>query len=123
MGSFIEINDTLRISKTQGFPAELDIKRHVDKPIDFSVVKDKIFEFSSKDKLRVYQQPPVRNILVEDLDGRWLYWGLCYIIEVTHDYENQITKGKYKIVQLNSPQEMESHFKLMHYTNPDQNYF
>jgi hypothetical protein len=28
MGSFIEINDTLRITKEQGFPEELDLETH-----------------------------------------------------------------------------------------------
>ena len=28
MGSFIEINDTLQISKEQGFPEELDYEQH-----------------------------------------------------------------------------------------------
>ena len=32
MGSFIEINDTLRITKEQGFPAELDVKKHLLQP-------------------------------------------------------------------------------------------
>ena len=29
MGSFIEINDTLRITKEQGFPKELDYEKHI----------------------------------------------------------------------------------------------
>ena len=32
MGSFIELNDTLRISKTQGFPGELDLQKHLETP-------------------------------------------------------------------------------------------
>lgn len=28
MGSYIEINDTLQITKEQGFPKELDWKKH-----------------------------------------------------------------------------------------------
>lgn len=123
MGSMIELNDTLRISKEQGFPEFLDIEKHLVKPYSFDEVKDKVFEFRAKQKIRVYQQPPVRNFLVEDLDGKWLYWGLCYITEITHDYVSGVTSGKYKIVQLNSPEEMKQHFKLTHFTNPEQNYF
>ena len=123
MGSFIELNDTLRISKEQGFPDSLDIEKHLEKPFGFDEVKDKVFEFKAKEGLRVYQQPPVRNTLVEFLDGKWIYWGLCYITEITHDYENQVTSGKYKIVRLNTPREMENHFRLVHITNLEQNYF
>jgi hypothetical protein len=32
MGSFIEINDTLQISKEQGFPNELEINKHLESP-------------------------------------------------------------------------------------------
>lgn len=123
MGSMIELNDTLRISKEQGFPEFLDIKKHLVEPYSFDEVKDEVFEFRAKQKIRVYQQPPVRNFLVEDLNGKWLYWGLCYITEITHDYENGVTSGKYKIVQLNTPDEMKQHFRLIHITNPEQNYF
>ena len=123
MGSFIELNDTLRLSKEQGFPDFLDIKKHIEQPYTFDDVKDRIFEFKAKEKIRVYQQPPIRNTLVEFLDGKWLYWGLCYITEITHDYENQVTSGKYKIVRLNTPEEMKTHFKLVHIVNLEQNYF
>lgn len=123
MGSMIELNDTLQISKEQGFPEFLDIEKHLVHPYSFDEVKDKVFEFRAKQKIRVYQQPPVRNFLVENLDGKWLYWGLCYITEITHDYENGMTSGKYKIVRLNTPEEMKEHFRLTHLTNPEQNYF
>lgn len=121
--SFIELNDCLRISKDQGFPDFLDIQRHLQNPFNFDDIEGKIFKFSAKEKLRVYQQPPVRNTLVEDLDGKWLYWGLCYIIEIKHDYVLQTTSGKYKIVRLNSPEEMQEHFKLTHIVNLEQNFF
>lgn len=123
MGSMIELNDTLRISKEQGFPEFLDIEKHITEPYSFDEVKDKVFEFHAKKGIRAYQQPPVRNFLVEELNGKWLYWGLCYITEITHDYENCVTSGKYRVVRLNTPEEMKQHFKLTHFTNPEQNYF
>lgn len=123
MGSFIELNDTLRITKDQGFPAELDIKKHLENPYLFSDVENTVFEFRAKEKIRLYQQPPVRNFLVEDLYGKWLYWGLCYVLEVHHDYVTGVTSGKYKIVRLNTPREMRQHFELTHFTNPEHNYF
>lgn len=123
MGSFIEINDTLRITKEQGFPSELDLGTHLQNPYAIENIKDKVFHFRSKPKIRVYKVPPVRNILVEDVNGKWVYWGLCYILEVNHDYEKEETSGKFKIIRLNTPEEMKEMFKLTHFTNPEQNYF
>ena len=123
MGSFIEINDTLRITKEQGFPAELGIQRHLENPYTFADVEGKVFEFTAKEKIRVYKQPPVRNFLAEDLDGKWLYWGLCYVLEVHHDYVKGVTSGKYKIIRLNTPEEMKQMFELAGFNRPELNYF
>lgn len=86
MGSFVEINDTLQITKEQGFPKELDWKQHLKAPYIAEQFKDKIFEFKNKPSIRNYQMPPVRNFLVENINGKWLYWGLIHILEVKHDY-------------------------------------
>ncbi len=123
MGSFIEINDTLRITKEQGFPSELDLEAHLKNPYSLEAVNDKVFHFTSKPKIRVYKIPPVRNFLVEDLDGKWVYWGLCYILSIEHDYQKEETSGTFKIVRINTPEEMKQMFKLTHFTNPEQNYF
>ena len=123
MGSFIEINDTLRITKEQGFPAELNIEKHLKDPYSLSDVEGKIFSFTAKPKIRVYKAPPVRNFLAQDLNGKWIYWGLVYITEINHDYEKQETSGKFKIVRLNTPDEMKQMFELTHYNRPEENYF
>ncbi len=123
MGSLIEINDTLRITKAQGFPAELNIQEHLKNPYNFEIVENKIFSFKAKPKIRVYKIPPVRNMLVEDQDGKWLYWGLCHILEIQHDYVNQVTSGKYKIIKLNTPDEMKQAFDLTDYGRPELDYF
>ncbi len=123
MGSFIEINDTLRITKQQGFPAELELIKHLSEPYIIDAVKDRVFKFYGKSNIRVYKVPPVRNFLVEDVDGRWVYWGLCYILSIEHNYEKQETSGAYKIIRLNTPEEMKQMFRLTHFTNPEQNYF
>lgn len=123
MGSFIEINDTLRITKEQGFPKELDIEKHLEKPFTQADVEGKIFSFTNKPKIRVYKAPPVRNFLVEYRDEKWLYWGLCYITEIHHDYEKQETSGKYKIIRLNTPEEMKQMFKITHFNRDHENYF
>jgi hypothetical protein len=122
MGSLVEINDTLRITKDQGFPAELDIKKHLKTPHSLSDFKDKIFEFKAKPKIRLYQQAPTRNFLVEELDGKWLYWGRCHVIEVRHDYLKQETSGKFKIIALNSPDDMKRSFNLLD-ARAELNYF
>ncbi len=113
MGSLIEINDTLRITKTQGFPKVLDYKKHVKKPFKASDFRGKVFEFRNKPKVRIYQIPPVRNFLVEDINGKWLYWGLIHIIEVRHDNIKQTTSGKFKIIYINSPEEMKKAHELI----------
>ena len=107
MGSYIEINDTLQITKEQGFPEELDYTKHKITPYTAQEFKDKIFEFKNKPNIRIYQMPPVRNFLVENIDGKWLYWGLIHIIEIKHDYINKTTSGKFKITYINKPEEME----------------
>jgi hypothetical protein len=106
MGSIIEINDTLQITSEQGFPKELDYKKHLATPLSASDFKDKIFSFSNKPEIRFYQVPPVRNFLVENRDGKWVYWGLIHIVEIVHDYVRKTTSGKFKIVYIYSSDEM-----------------
>ena len=117
MGSFIEINDTLRISKEQGFPIELDYKKHISKEGGFFKAedfKDRVFEFSAKPGVRLFKIPPVRNFLVESTEnGKWLYWGMCHILETTSDYVNNTTSGKFKIIYINTPEEMKKAFELV----------
>ena len=108
MGSYVEINDTLQITKEQGFPKELDWKQHIVKPYDAEQFKDKVFEFKNKPNIRNYHLQPFRNFLVENINGKWIYWGLVHILEVKHDYINKVTSGKFKIKYINSPEEMKS---------------
>ena len=72
MGSYVEINDTLQITKEQGFPKELDLKQHKKIPYTAEQFADKIFEFTNKPSIRNYQMQPVRNFLVENINGKWL---------------------------------------------------
>ncbi len=108
MGSFIEINDTLRITKEQGFPDELDYEKHKTKPYSAKDFEGKVFAFHDKPAIRIYKAPPVRNFLVQDIGGKWLYWGLVHILEVTHDYQKQTTSGKFIIQYIYTPEEMKS---------------
>ncbi len=122
MGSFIETNDTLQITKEQGFPVELDLQKHLKSLIQTEDFKDRIFEFKDKKDIRIYQAPPVRNFLVENINGKWVYWGLVHVLEVKHDYINKTTSGKFKIIHINTPEEMKQIFKLTD-QRPEFNYF
>jgi len=113
MGSFIEINDTLQITIQQGFPKELNYEQHKIKPFVTSDVEGKIFVFKDKPKIRIYKLPPVRNFLVQNIDGKWLYWGLIHVIEVIHDNVEQTTSGKFKIIHIYSPEEMKYAHRLI----------
>ncbi len=113
MGSFIEINDTLQISKEQGFPEELEFEQHKIKPFQASNFTDKVFEFKDKPKVRIYKLPPVRNFLVQNIGGKWLYWGLIHILKVVHDNVKQTTSGKFKIIYIYSPEEMKTAHRLI----------
>ncbi len=113
MGSMIETNDTLQITTEQGFPEELDLKKHKLDPFKAEDFKDKIFEFKDKPKIRIYHAPPVRNFLVHNINGKWLYWGLVHIIETKHDYIKQTTSGKFKIKYIYTPEEMKQAHKLI----------
>ncbi len=112
MGSLIELNDTLQLTKEQGFPAELDFEKHLQKPFTANDFAGRIFEFHDKQSIRIYQAPPVRNFLVENRDGKWIYWGLAHVLEVTHDYMSKTTSGKFKIISLYTPDEMRKVFDL-----------
>jgi len=70
----------------------------------------------------VYQVPPVRNFLVENRGGKWIYWGLVHIVALTYDYENKITSGKFKIIYINTPEEMKKAYELAD-RRPNLNYF
>jgi len=82
------------------------ILSHKMKPYKAEDFEDRVFEFKDKPNIRIYHRPPVRNFLVENIDGKWLYWGLIHIIEIHHDYIKNTTSGKYKIIYINTPEEM-----------------
>ena len=122
MGSFIEINDTLRITSEQGFPQELDLATHLQTPYILQDMGDQVFSFQAKPDIRIYKIPPVRNFLVQEIDGKWLYWGLCLIESVQHDNIKKETSGTFRIIKINSPEEMKQAFALID-TRPELNYF
>ncbi len=121
MGSYIEVNDTLQITREQGFPDQLKYNDHIKKPFTAEDFKDTVFGFRDKPGIRIFHRPPVRNFLVENIDGKWLYWGQIHIVEIEHDYINETTSGKFRIIYINTPEEMKTAFDLID-RNPDTNY-
>lgn len=104
MGSFIELNDTLQITSEQGFPAELDLQKHLEKPFLVEDFEGRIFEFKDKPDMRIFHPAPTRVFLVHNIDGRWLYWGHCEIIEQTINARAKTTSGKFVITKIYSPE-------------------
>ena len=104
MGSIVEINDTLQITKEQGFPVELDLQQHLQKAFTAEMFEGKVFEFRNKQGIRNYQAPPIRNFLAENRNGKWIYWGLIEVVETKHS--EGTTSGKFKITYLYTPDEM-----------------
>lgn len=103
MGSYIEFNDTLQITTEQGFPKELVLEKHLKKPFSAEEFKGKIFSFE-KPNIRFFHSAPIRCFLVHNIDGKWLYWGHCQIIEQTIHADKKTTSGKFIITQIYDPE-------------------
>mgnify|MGYP001592967223 FL=1 len=101
MGSIIEINDTLKISKQRGFPADLTLEQHVEDSSKSRWFLNKRFKFLNPDE-RLYHRPPARVFLVEEVGDRWLYWGNAFILEQT--IGGGETSGVYEIVKIYDPE-------------------
>ncbi len=102
MGSIIEINDTLKISKDRGFPLCLSLEEHIKNPNDSEGLVGVEREFKNPG-IRLYNLKPSRVFLVEELpDGKWLYWGHAQI--TTQMINQDSTSGKYKITKIYDPE-------------------
>lgn len=112
MGSTIRFNDTLQITAEQGFPAQLDIIRHLQSPLQVSAFKDLVFSFHAKEGIRNFQQPPVQNFLVENRSGKHIYWGPITILNVQHNYVANMTSGHYKLHMLYNIEQMKMAAKI-----------
>jgi hypothetical protein len=131
MGSIFEINDTLQINGEQGFPASLNRARHAQEPIQLSEVKDRIFEFVQKPGARVFQYDPVPVNFVENVGGKWLFWGRILIqgqriekkIAADGSWKegDWVTGGTYKIVELWDPDYQKAH--TLRFAPPGLSYF
>lgn len=101
----IKLNDTLKITNKQGFPVkELNLEKHLKNPYKLKDLKNKIFTFI-KPLARLYCLPPTRNFLVQEINGKWIKWGHCLIIEQTiHDGKK--TTGKFIVSKIYDPEYM-----------------
>jgi hypothetical protein len=59
---------------------------------------------------------------MENRDRKWIYWGLVHIVEITHDYMHKTSSGKFKIIRINTPEEMKKAYQLID-MRPEMNYF
>ncbi len=114
MGSPIELNDTLQLTREQGFPADLlNRARHCQNPVSLSDVSARIFEFFGKDDARIFHLDPVRVFLVENINGKWLFWGKALVqsqkIEKRFERDESwkqgswVTSGTFKIIDIYEP--------------------
>ncbi len=80
MGTQVELNDTLQLTVEQGFPVDiLDLVKHREKPVSAQDLAGKVFEFQFKEDARIFHLDPVRVFLVQNIDGKWLFWGHALI--------------------------------------------
>lgn len=101
MGSTIEINDTLKISKERGFPGNLTLENHINNPESSRIFLGGSFHFWNEDE-RLYHHPPARVFLVEEMsDKKWLYWGNALVLEQT--IRSGRTEGLYRITKIYQP--------------------
>lgn len=114
MGSFIEVNDTLQITVAQGFPADvLDLAKHEKSPVSLSAVAEQVFSFCGKTNPRIFHLDPVRVYLVENRDGKWIFWGKAAVQSQTITKKLDAagawipdaweTSGTFKIIELYEP--------------------
>lgn len=80
MGSTVRANDTLQITASQGFPVELNIQQHQKSSLHATQFEDRAFSFWDKEEIRNFQQPPVKNFLAENREGKHIYWGLITML-------------------------------------------
>ena len=101
MGSAIEINDTLKLSNERGFPSDLNLEAHVNDPATtLSKVAGKQLPFWNPGE-RLYHRPPTRVFLVQEIEGKWLYWGHAMVREQT--IADGKTSGSFEVVKVYAP--------------------
>ena len=104
MGSKLELNNILQLTREQGFPEELDLGRHCQVPFTAADFEGRVLEFHDKPGERFYQSAPLACSLAHNLDGKWLFWGKVVVVEQTiHSGDQPTTSGRYRIVEVFPP--------------------
>ena len=89
MGNRIEINDTLKLKRGDGFPPVVEVGG--------------IYHFTLPER-RLYHLKPVRVFLVEDVDGKWNFVGQAMMLEQTIDAVRDETRGVFQVTLLYPPE-------------------
>ena len=90
MGSVIEINDTLKLTREEGLPPAPKL--------------GETYRFHKSER-RLYNLKPTRVFLVEERNGFWNYIGHAQIAELTIDAEKNETRGSFTVTKLYSREE------------------
>lgn len=85
MGALIEVNDTLKLKRGDGFPSDLQIG------------EDYPFRVAGR---RLYNLNPTRVFLVEDIDGKWNYRGHALVMTQTIDTVLEDTRGTFRVLKI-----------------------
>ncbi len=118
----IEFNDTLQITREQGFPADdLVWEVHQKTPFTAQGLAGLAFPFKKPGR-RVFHKPPVRVFLAQNIGGKWLYWGLVHITGVKYDEDRNETTGKFQFVYVYTPEQMRLAHALID-RNPQTDFF
>lgn len=89
MGNLIEINDTLKLRRGDGFPENIKLGG--------------VYNFEVKGK-RLYNSDPTRVFLVEEIEGKWNYIGHALIQQYTVNALEDKTTGIFKVILLYPPE-------------------
>ena len=114
MGTQIELNDTLNLTEQQGFPIDvLNLERHARSPVTAEALAGKTFDFALKEDARIFHLDPVRVFLVQNINGKWIFWGHALIQNQEIRKRNRgadwkpgewETRGTYTIKQIYPPE-------------------
>ena len=114
MGNYIEVNDTLQITEQQGFPVDVfDLENHLKTPVTLEDVRGRVFSFQEKPRARVFHLEPVRVFLVQNINGKWLFWGhaqiqsqtISKVLDCNGDWTNEWqTRGTYIMSAVYDPE-------------------
>lgn len=108
MGCNVYIKHILKLSKEEGFPLELRVEDHQANPDASRQFLGRSFEFEREGQGVHYYHAPQSVFLVEDVKGKWLYWGRAEITRQVTDSDTVTPRGKisgkYVIVKIYDPE-------------------